>query len=201
MSASDTRDRPLRRRRLAAIWVLLIAGGAAVLLPRAECPPGYHTWDAGSPTAFCGLPLEDDWGFDARDNGPLRLAVAGLGLVAAGALLLFSWRRTAAVLALGSAIAVVLFVSASRPPETLSQRANELAAQIPCPFPRCEGLSLEQAMREKVWTPNIFAAYSTVGSAVAIGLSPGETREYLDDTIADRRAPRPLPMHEDGRSR
>jgi hypothetical protein len=181
--------------------VLLIAGGAAVLLPRAECPPGYYTWDAGSPTAFCGLPQEDDWGFDARDNGPLRLAVAGLGLVAAGALLLFSWRRTAAVLALVSAIAVVLFVGASRPPETLSQRANELAAQIPCPFPRCEGLSLEQAMREKVWTPNIFAAYSTVGSAVAIGLSPGETREYLDDTIADRRAPRPLPMHEDGRRR
>lgn len=196
-----THDRSVLHRWLAVTGVLLITGGAAVLLPQAECPPGYFTWDAGSDSAFCGLPPpSDDWGFDARDNQPMKLAVGGLGLVAAGSLLLVRWRRTVAVIALVSAIAAVAVVGASRPPETLSQRANNLAARIPCPYPRCEGLSLEQAIRNKVWTPNVFAAYSTVGSAIVLGLSPGETREYFDDVIADRRASWPLPVHEDGRA-
>lgn len=130
----------------------------------------------------------------------MKLAVVGLGLIAAGSFLLFRWRRTVAALALASAIAGVVVVGASRPPETLSQRANNLAAQIACPYRRCEGLSLEQAIREGVWTSNIFGAYSTVGVGVRLGLSPGETRKYFDDVLTQPRSSSPLPVHEDGRS-
>jgi hypothetical protein len=199
--ADGSTDRKAARiLRLAPVLIVSVAAAWAIVLPRVECPPGYFTWNDGYSSAYCGLPPPlDDWGFDARENLPMRLSVFGVGLATAGAMLMLrDRRRIAGALVLVITCAAFVGIGRLRPPETLSQRAYRLASETPCPYRRCEGLSIERAIRSGLWTADVFNAYAIVGSGVSTGLDPRETRAYLDRMIADPAAFSTIPPHEDG---
>lgn len=161
----------------------------AFLVPEEHCPRGYQVWDASKESAFCS-DRGDDWGFDAHDLDPLRIAIAGLGLVAAGcALILRRGRRMVLsallLVALGGAAATM----AIRPLDSLSQRAFELDSRIPCPDPRCAGLSVQEAFRgvdglasaraAVLLNNRLYRLTVAIEDAAARGASDAQVRDYV----------------------
>ena len=127
--------------------------------------------------------------------------MVGTGLTLAGAIM-FIRRRGWLVGALAIAVtcSALVAVGRLRPPETLSQRGNDLAAEIPCPHRSCAGMSIEEAIRQGRWRRNVVESYWSVASAVQAGLAPDEVRAYVSTVAANRRGLATVPPHVDGHS-
>jgi len=158
----------MRRRSashvLAAILALATAGSCVLLIgaiPQAACRGGWVSYHDDTGGDYCGFAWNDDWGYQV-DTVPMQAGVGLAGLTLAAAVVLGAIGLARPALASGLvATLAVGFVLVAWGPATQPDAVRDpmafpsayspyvlglIASRIPCPDPRCAGLTLEQAL-------------------------------------------------------
>jgi hypothetical protein len=160
--AQDARHR-INWRMWLAIAIFGIAVTAAFLLPTyyGGCRPGWYHWNYGSaanPWLVCALPPpEDDWGYSAHKyEVPLKIAI-GIGGALLARAVVMAGRRRPGVAAIETAVALImigltafLFLY-----PTKAELTGQVASDLRCLDPGCEGMTVEQAVMSEPPSPHV----------------------------------------------
>ena len=133
-----------------AVAMLGVAVAVALVLPTyyGGCRPGWYQWKYSPGLRLCGMPPpEDDFGYLPHNLLPVKYAI-GIGGALFARAAVMAGRRRRGVAAMEAAVALItigltafLFLY-----PTKAELTGQVASDLRCLDPRCEGMTVEQAV-------------------------------------------------------